>query len=445
MEYTRQLIDFFPDRVRDRIDANEDTAIEHFASAIQPGLDLAIDIIDREADIYDPDICPPELLDWLGQLVGLARAGTDYLGLGLNPAWSNPRKRQAINRAWQYWQLKGTRLGVAEAIKIWLDWQPAGTNQLQIIKPFGDRPGHTPPQWSGWNYGYYQELIQPYRHIKRLGGGDLPQGIHPSNYRYLNPIGRQFELNGFKSIPIVPGSPTLVADINAGISIPDPTISAGVDRLASRQLLRDTGAAHSTDRPWLHFDLDRSNWPQISPDIARLHPEIWSGRADPETFTWFDLSPISPVALATVAYASSFTAKHNWQLTIVTQADAYAIAPIGLCFTNPDGSGRYDRTSGMETARIEFVFTPLRAETIERWELTYRGVVCAQGQVDKLAITPDIHLGCWGRIAALVARLPTIEVEVVGSSSIPEGTPAVELEANWVAPTYLRPIRALGG
>lgn len=412
MEYTRSLIDFFPDRIRDRIDRDEDTLIAHFANAIQPGLDRAIDAIEDEPDFYDPEICPAELLDWLGQLVGLARSGNSYLGLGINPLWANQQKRTAIGRAWQYWQIKGTILGVNEAISIWLDWVPNGKNALEINKPFGDKPHHTPPQWAGWNLPYYQELIQPYRQLRRWGGGDTPEGTRLTNYEYLPPIGTEFALDGFTTVPIAPGTETLVANINAGISIPDVTISAGVQRLSERQTIRSRGAANSSARPWMNFLLEQTDWNKISPDIAELNSEIWSAKTDPVPFTWLSITPVDPLALSATTLIGSFCRKGNWRLTVVTADDAYSVEPICSYLLDPLGNGTFGQSQPVQTQTLEFAFAPARPARVRQIQLTYAGnPVLDFVPTVPLAIDPAIVFGVIAKVRATIAlQLPTVGV-----------------------------------
>lgn len=425
MEYTRQLIDFFPDRVLAQIDADEDALIAHFANAVQPGLDRAIDTIENEADFYDPDLCPIDLLDWLGQLVGLARSGNNYLGLGLSPDWSNQHKRMAISRAWQYWQIKGTNLGITQAISIWLDWEPSVGNTLEIRKPFGVKPIHTPPQWAGWNQGYYQELIQPYRQVRRWGGGDTPSGLYSSNYKYLPPVGTQFALDGFTEVPIAANSETLVADINAGRPIPSPTISAAIAGASERQLLRGKGSANGPHRPWQHFDLDRIGWGKIVPDIARLNPEIWSASSDPISIGWLDLGNGEPLTLGSPSISRHLADKQQWQLTIVTRGDAYAISPLTLYFLD-NGNPSYTAAVGNRLAYLEFAFSPLRAEEIVRYQLTYRGTVCREVVLNPaLKLDPLVVAGFTDRVA--------VEIE-------PE---IASVERFWTPAVLARPVPAL--
>jgi phage tail-like protein len=412
VEYTRQLIDFFPDRVRDRIDRDEDTAIAHFANAIQPALDRAIDAIENEPDLYDPDICPIEHLDWLGQLVGLARSGTDYLGLGLNPNWSNQQKRSVISRAWQYWQIKGTRLGVTEAISIWLDWNPSRDGELEISKPFGESPVHTPPQWAGWNQPYRQELIHSYREIRRWGGGDIPGENYLTDYNYLPPSGFQLTIDGVE----VTGDPgavsTIVKDINTGIAIRYQNLTEAILDSSRRQLVRSKGSANSSNRPWMHFGLEREAWNRVAPDIARLNPEIWSARTDAVPFTWLKLTPVTPIQLPAPTTVGSFCNKSNWRLTIITGADAYSIEPIVSYLLNPDGSGKFKRTQTRETQYLEFLFDPVRVDRIHRIELSYAGLIVLDAvQNPTLAIDPAIQFGAIVKIAAdTTLDLPTVGV-----------------------------------
>jgi Phage tail protein (Tail_P2_I) len=420
MPYTRQLIDLFPDRIRDRIDQDEDTLIAHFANAIQPGLDRAIDVIEDEPDFYDPDICPVELLDWLGQLVGLARAGNNYLGLGINPNWTNQQKRTAINKVWQYWQIKGTPLGVAEAISIWLDWTPNGKNVLEINKPFGSKAAHTPPQWAGWNQPYYQELLQPYRQVRRWGGGDIPGGSHLTNYAYLPPVGTEFALEGFVTIPVIPGSETLVANINSGSPIPDATITAGVQRLARRLTIRSIGAANSSNRPWMNFLLEQADWNKISPDIAELNSEIWNARTDAEPFTWLQLTPSLPLQLTGSRPLSVFASKSNWQLAVITGEDAYLVNPIISYLLDTAGVAKFTEPQSSSTQYLEFAFTPIRKAQVRRIQLTFLGTPVLNFVSTKpLQLDPLIRFGAIAKVSASVGDLPVVGVVLLPTAGVP--------------------------
>jgi Phage tail protein (Tail_P2_I) len=425
MEYTRQLIDFFPDRIRDRIDQDEDTLIAHFANAIQPGLDAAIDIIENEPDFYDPEICPVGMIDWLGQLVGLAKAGNNHLGLGLGSAWTNQHKRMAIARAWHYWQIKGTTLGVTEAISIWLDWNPTPGNSLEIKKPFGEVPIHTPPQWAGWNRPYYHELIVPYRQVRRWGGGEIPGDNHLTNYSYLPPVGSQTSLDGFIQVPVAAGAEQLVSNINTGIAIPDLTIAAGVQRLAQRQLIRSRGAANSTNRPWMHFLIEQGGWGKISPSIAHLNPEIWSARTDAVPFTWLNLTPTIPVPLTAATTADLFCQSSSWRLTVITTDEAYSVRPITNYLLDATGKGKFVPTQSQETQSIEFAFTPIRIAAIRRIQITYLGAAVLNFVPTKaLHLDPLIQFGVVAKFAATIGvALPVVgvalDVPIVGVELTP--------------------------
>lgn len=412
MEYSRQLIDFFPRRILDKIEVDEDNLLAHFAEALQPGIDKAIDAIEAEPDWYDPELAPAEMLDWLGQFVGLGLSGNDYLGLGLNPAWSTDRKREVIGRVWQYWQLKGSDLGVKEAISIWLDWDPSINNSLEINKPFGQESTHTPPQWAGWNQAYYSELIVPYRQARRWGGGEIPGDNHLSNYAYIPPVGTEFSLDGFIPVPVVIGAETLVADINAGLTIPDQTITAGVQRLAQRQLVRSRGAANSTNRPWMHFLIEQGDWGKISPDIARLNPEIWSARTDAVPFTWLKLTPVNPVVLATPTNITLFCQKSSWRLTVITDEDAYSVTPTSGYLLDGTGQGKFVSDQTPETQELEFLFTPIREAKIRRIEIAYAGAVVLNfSPTEPLGLNPLIQFGVLTKFAATIAvALPIVSV-----------------------------------
>lgn len=420
MEYTRSLVDFLPDRIRDRVIQDEDTAVGHVIAAIQPSLDIIIDAIEHEADLYDPAICPPQFLDWLGQLVGLARSGSDYLGLGINPAWTDARKRLAIASCWQYWQIKGTSLGVEQALKIWLDWEPNPLSRWERVAPFGLLPEPTPTLWAGWNAAYYQELLLPIRQIPKLGGGGTPSSeLYLSNYLYLPPVGLKYESSAFSPIEVAPDAETLVANINAGAVIPDANITAAIVRAGQRQLLLPTGAAHQSNCHWQHFFLSEPDWIKVAGDIASLNREIWAAGAEVFPATWLDLTKLAPLTLVGTIPIAAFAAAASWQLVIITSLDAYAVkASNGYLL---DGSTpKFIRTSSTETQYLEWFFTPLRIDRIHRIQLTYQGnVLLDYIPTEPLPIDPRVQLGITAIATATTSEyLPIVGVVLDPPSAI---------------------------
>lgn len=419
MPYTRSLVDFLPRRIKERVELDEDTSIGHVIAAIQPSLDIIIDAIEGEADFYDPAVCPPQFLDWMGQLIGLARAGNDYLGLGIDPQWSDARKRQAISLAWQYWQVKGTRMGVDLALKIWLDWEPSISARIEKVAPFGGSPTHSPPMWAGWNAGYYQELLLPIRKVRQLGGGGIPDADwYLSHYLYLPPIDLEFS-NGKFRLLAVPNPETLVADINASRPIPDPSITAAIVRAGKRQLLDSTGAAHQSNCHWQHLFGNESDWLKVAPDIADLNREIWSASAQIFPATWLDLTALAPVNLATLTPIDVFTKSGSWQLTIITSRDAYVVhASNGYLL---DGTTpKFLRTRPDETQYLEWFFTPLRADRIQRIQLSYQGAALLDYVPAKpLPIDPRIQVGITAIASATTSEyLPTVGIVLDPPSAI---------------------------
>lgn len=259
MAFNLELYRNFPVYAR-LLDADTARVLEHVCNAFQPELNaLRNRIVDR-GYFYNLNTTPEAYLDWLQQFVGGSPIGEQFLGLGLNPNWSQAHKRKVISRLWRYWQMKGTEWGVREAIALWLQWEPAHGDRLEIRKPFGKSASQILPQWWQQYTPYDATLNQTWTERQFFGSGDYGQSYRPD---YFTLQGAAFSEYG------QPWSDRFLTTIEA-------------PRLDS------PGSMLGPERPRLHFFLAEDEWNNIFPDILTLNPEIWSVNARPCVFGWLN-------------------------------------------------------------------------------------------------------------------------------------------------------------
>ncbi len=235
--------------------------LEHICNAIQPNLDLIRDRLTNRSYIYDLQTTPPDWLDWLQQFVGGAPVGDQWQGLGLNPKWSDAHKRRVLGRLWRYWQVKGTEWGIREAIALWLQFEAAHTDRLELRLPFGKTPTSTLPNWWSYDTTYDAHLYQLYPERQHLGSGDyLPGVLHQPDWLALQ-------------------QPNWTWDYETVWS--DRVLTA-----IQPEAVKSTSHL-GPQRPWQHFYLETDQeWQKLLPDLYRLNPEIWSSFAVPTAFIW---------------------------------------------------------------------------------------------------------------------------------------------------------------
>jgi phage tail-like protein len=87
--------------------------------------------IERIPEVFDPDLTPPEFLDWLAQ----------WLDLGIEEEWAADVKRRLIQNAAQLYQRKGTPRGLADFIEVVTSTRPIIRESFETERPYvlGDR------------------------------------------------------------------------------------------------------------------------------------------------------------------------------------------------------------------------------------------------------------------------------------------------------------------
>jgi len=241
--------------------------VEHICDSIQPNIDAAFRAIEKQEFLYNPEIAPREWLQFLGQFVGLAIRNGKYLGFGLNPDWSDAHTRDVIQRAWAYWQIKGTELGIRTAIALWLQWEKALNPQdLAIHQPFSDRPADAPANWWTWDSTWDSHLIQTYEQRRHLGAEGLIR--YRPNYQTLVEPHWYWEWGTLWCDPAI--------DCNFA-----PDIFG----------MRSHLGPHNS---WLHFNLSESDWSKVFPDFFELAPEIFPATAMWSVFAWITPKAVAP-------------------------------------------------------------------------------------------------------------------------------------------------------
>lgn len=284
--------------------ADQSGTLLHLCNAIQPELDEFRRQINLIRYLFDPSTAPSYMLDWLGQWVGLAPVNGRYLGLGINPSWSPEQKRRLIKSAWNYWQMKGTEVGIREAISLWLDFPEVETSAYALRYPFGKTSVASPPGWWGWGMPYGSENLKSFEQVPRLGGHAYigrPQHAEIRNQRWQWAWG-------------VPWDGGLAKQFK-----PDERVGHG----------------HMGPRnPWQHFHLTEDQWHKVFPGICDLNPEIWDAHISPLPMGWLE----SPGKLGEPSGKIEYPLHPEEDEIQVEVLTSYSISGFGWCDV-PYGSG----------------------------------------------------------------------------------------------------------
>jgi phage tail-like protein len=99
--------------------------LERFLSLFEAffwSLDVEINQI---FEYFDPDKTPAEFLAWLAR----------WLNVGLEEEWDANRKRRLLNRAWELYENKGTRSGLASLIDVVAGWRVQILEDARLLEP----------------------------------------------------------------------------------------------------------------------------------------------------------------------------------------------------------------------------------------------------------------------------------------------------------------------
>jgi hypothetical protein len=226
---------------------------------IQPILDSIYLLLDqREArfDPYHPALRPD--LQWAGQFVGLGAIGDHYLGIGLNPKWSDDVMLDVIHRAPKYWRILGTDPGIIEAISMWLRYD----GPMRLYYPFGHTPTQSPPRWADYLTPYDDYALLGIEDAKILGGPFTWSSFTPQWRRYTSPYW-EWEY-----------------DESYGDSI--------LEEQSVTMFSRDPGMGPR--HVWKFFYLTPETWSLIFPDIHILDIETQPALTKPVNMGWLSYS-----------------------------------------------------------------------------------------------------------------------------------------------------------
>lgn len=104
--------------------------VEGFDTVLAP-VQAVIDDLDA---YLDPRTAPPDLLEWLGQ----------WLGVTVSRRWPIHRRRELVARALQVYLWRGTRRGIEEAVELYTGQRPEVTDSGAVsasAEPLGPVPG----------------------------------------------------------------------------------------------------------------------------------------------------------------------------------------------------------------------------------------------------------------------------------------------------------------
>jgi phage tail-like protein len=238
--------------------------LRHICNAVQPFFDDVDRIITRQEDFYSPDTIPEAFLDWLGQWVGLGTFGGEWLGTGLNPSWPASHKREVIKRAWRYWQIQGTELGIREAYFLWLRWK-ATPDRLTFYQPFGKTPDDMLPGWWTFQTQFGSHLLLTTREFRHFGSGDYWQQSRAPGRKLIQPTW-QWAFN-------VPWT-------DLTLEREPMEMMRQRSQLGPRNLWQDVDV----------YDADQ--WRQIFPEVHKLQEEIVDALVSPMVRGWLNTPPI---------------------------------------------------------------------------------------------------------------------------------------------------------
>ena len=117
----------------------EDEFALRFTSALDEVLAPVMLALDNLDAYLDPMLAPADFLRWLAT----------WVDIELDEAWSLERRREHVRQAVDLYRWRGTKKGLADAIRLYLDIEPeiidnGGTSFSEF--PGGTLPGHATPE-----------------------------------------------------------------------------------------------------------------------------------------------------------------------------------------------------------------------------------------------------------------------------------------------------------
>jgi len=279
IKYSHKLYDMLPTLARHIDGRHGNYALQHLCEAADVPLYEVLWFLQHQDRFYDLDNpASHPYLDWLGQFVGLSRYGTHWVGIGLNPQWPPETKITAIRAAWAYWQAKGSRWGIKEATRIWLQWDGHNPNRFELEEPIGTHPTAHPPRWFDYATPYDYNALLTYQESKHRGSGDYAQ---LDRHRY-----------GFIETPF-----SWAYGADYGENLASTVAQAPETRFAgSRQWIR---------QHWQHFWLDNTDadtaeaeWRRIVADAPRLSQESTPAHIGKTHWFWWERAQPTPITLS---------------------------------------------------------------------------------------------------------------------------------------------------
>ncbi|QLE46396.1 hypothetical protein FD723_39995 (plasmid) [Nostoc sp. C052] len=262
MPYRRRFYENLP--IYARLADEQQGLLRHICdAAIQPELDKIYEAFAGQEYYYDPNHpLSWDHLDWLGQFVGLGMIEDHWLGIGINPDWPIAWKIDAISRAWNYWQIKGSEAGIREAVAIWLRFDDKKRFLLKL--PFGQYADEGHPGWWDYETVYDDHLNKTFPERRNLAWGNHWGQQYRANYYSIQspyPVWDYLDLWSDKTWNYLPPHETIYDR----------------SRLGDREL-------------WMHFYLKEWEWNQIFPNILTLNIEILPATTTATIFGWIELS-----------------------------------------------------------------------------------------------------------------------------------------------------------
>ena len=281
-KYSHRLFNMLPNLAKHIDQRHGSRALEHFCDAYQAHIDEVLYWLENRAEIYNLDSpASHPFLDWYGQFFGLSvqplrrSGGVRWEGIGINPKWSIEHKKTIITRAWNYWQNKGSRWAIQEAIELWLRYPGHDPKYFIQLQPFGTKPTANPPKWFSYATPYDYNNLATHSESKTLGSGDYFQFDRLEHGTITTPWAWDY------SVPF--------NQIGTVQQVPSAT---------------ERGSEIWVNNLWEYFWLQRPDdelrpdperdWYKIRPYIDRLNPEMVAGNVQPTVWNWITFDRIPP-------------------------------------------------------------------------------------------------------------------------------------------------------
>lgn len=148
--------------------------IKHICDlGIQPEYESMRRILTLLDSAFDPRyISSNNMIEDMGKMLGLFNYEDHWIGIGINPNWTDEKKRNVVENIFDYWKIKGVAGSLEKALLIW------GTDEVNPSLPFKLR----------------EEIVLQNTILHRIDRVSLWSYYTPFNHNYLVPLSVQRRL-----------------------------------------------------------------------------------------------------------------------------------------------------------------------------------------------------------------------------------------------------------